>query len=182
MKGLVFVELLRMAEAAAGEELVDEVLDSLALESGGAYSTVGSYGCGELFAIVGALSARLDASQSSLQKQFGHWMFAHFLQNFSAFFADKASAFEMLESVDGEVHLEVRKLYPDAELPRFEAQRLSGQQMDMVYRSSRPLQCFCYGLIEACLAHFGQEGEIAIEDHHPEEGAHVTFHIRLDAA
>ena len=35
MKGVIFVELLRMAEANAGEELVDEVLDSLTLESGG---------------------------------------------------------------------------------------------------------------------------------------------------
>lgn len=36
MKGVIFVELLRMAEANAGEELVDQVLDSLTLESGGA--------------------------------------------------------------------------------------------------------------------------------------------------
>ena len=42
MKGIVFVELLAMAESVSSEEAVDEVLDTLQLESDGAYSTVGN--------------------------------------------------------------------------------------------------------------------------------------------
>lgn len=186
MKGLVFVELLKMAEEATSEELVDEVLDSLDLESGAAYSSVGSYSCGELFAIVGALSARLDAPASDLQKQFGHWMFAHFLQHFGPFFHDKRSAFEMLASIDGEVHVEVRKLYPDAELPRFETEQISDREMKLTYRSARPLQWFCFGLIEACIEHYAVKGEVEVRDCATPEAAggaaHVDFMIRLDAA
>lgn len=182
MKGLIFVELLKMAEEASHEGLVDDVLDRLVLESGGAYSAVGNYRCGELVAIVGGLSDRMNTSASALQKQFGHWMFRHFAENFGQFFSEKHSSFDMLDSIDREVHVEVRKLYPDAELPRFETKRLSQTEMTMTYISARPLQCFCYGLIEACLAHFGETGLITIRDQSQDEATQVVFNISLDAA
>jgi len=182
MKGLIFVELLKMAEKASNEDLVDGVLDGLELESGGAYSAVGSYSCSELVAIVGGLSEKMNAPASALQEQFGHWMLDHFVENFGQFFSEKHSAFDMLESIDQEVHVEVRKLYPDAELPRFETKRLSQTEMTMTYISARPLQSFCHGLIESCLAHYGEAGQITIDDQSHNEATQVVFNISLDAA
>ena len=182
MKGVIFVELLRMAEANAGEGLVDEVLDSLTLESGGAYSAIGSYSCGELFSIVGAFSERLDAPAEDLQKMFGHWMFSYFVENYGEFFTDKKSAFDMLASIENEVHVEVRKLYPDAELPSFETLQTSETEMSMTYKSARPLQSFCHGLIEACLTHYGTPGVISVDDRSDGHPAHVVFLIGLEKA
>lgn len=182
MKGVIFVELLRMAEASAGEELVDEVLDGLTLESGGAYSAIGDYSCGELFSLVGAFSERMAAPADDLQKMFGHWMFDYFFENYGEFFADKNTAFDMLASIEGEVHVEVRKLYPDAELPKFETLQTSETEMVMTYRSARPLQSFCHGLIEACLSHYGKTGTIDVDDRSEGRSAQVVFSIGLDVA
>ncbi|WP_438992392.1 heme NO-binding domain-containing protein [Lentibacter sp.] len=182
MKGVIFVELLRMAEAHAGEALVDEVLDGLTLASGGAYSGIGSYSCGELFSLVEAFSKRLDMPEPDLQKAFGHWMFSHFLENYGEFFADKKTAFDMLASIEGEVHVEVRKLYPDAELPKFETYQVSETEMTMIYKSARPLEFFCLGLIEACLVHYGTAGRITPQQRSGDDGAHMVFSIGLDAA
>ena len=154
MKGMVFTELLAMAEAAVGEDVVDEVLDGLDLESGGAYTAVGSYPCSELFQIVGALSARTGIDAAELQRQFGHWVFKTFERGYPQFFADKAGALEMLDAIEGQVHVEVRKLYPDAELPSFATRYLAHGGLEMHYRSDRPLVAFCHGLVEACVAHF----------------------------
>ncbi len=157
---MVFTELLAMAEQAVGEDVVDEVLDGLDLDSGGAYTAVGSYPCSELFAIVGALSDRTGIDAGELQRQFGHWVFRTFEQGYPQFFADKAGALEMLEAIEGQVHVEVRKLYPDAELPTFATRMLEEGGLEMQYRSDRPLVAFCHGLVEACVAHFDRPMQI----------------------
>lgn len=160
MKGTVFVELLKMAEDAFGEEVVDNVLDKADLENGGAYTTVGNYSCNELVKIVSAFSDHSGIPGDELQRLFGHWMLGHFGDNFPAFFADKTDAFQMLEAIDGEIHVEVRKLYPEVELPRFETHRKAEDHLEMIYSSPRPLAPFCQGLIEATVEYFNETAEI----------------------
>lgn len=157
MKGTVFVELLKMAEDAFGEDVVDNVLDKADLENNGAYTTVGNYSCAELIKIVEAFSEHSGLSTEVLQRKFGHWMMGHFSENYPEFFKGKTSSFDMLEAVDSEIHVEVRKLYPDAELPRFETERKSTSHMEMSYSSPRPLVGFCHGLIEACVDRFDED-------------------------
>jgi Haem-NO-binding len=43
MKGMVFTEFLELVERSWGEELVDELIESCELASGGAYTSVGTY-------------------------------------------------------------------------------------------------------------------------------------------
>ena len=42
MKGMVFVELLHMAEDALGEDAVEDILDRFDIASGGAYGAFGN--------------------------------------------------------------------------------------------------------------------------------------------
>ncbi|NDR56275.1 heme NO-binding domain-containing protein [Aliiruegeria sabulilitoris] len=178
MKGVVFVELLAMAEDAFGEDVVDTVIDKADLAHGGAYTAVGNYPCEELVKIVDAFSAHSGLSPELLQRKFGHWMMGFFGQHYPAFFENKSSSFEMLEAVDQEIHVEVLKLYPDAELPRFETDRTGEGQLEMVYSSPRPLVSFCHGLIEACVERFDETAEIAIETT-PAQNNSTTFRIDI---
>lgn len=182
MKGMVFVELLAMAEGLLGEESVDEVLNTCPLSSGGAYTTVGNYPCGELMAIVQAFSDRSGAPVAQLQRNFGHWMHQRFVEGYPSFFAERADALSMLEAIEDEVHVEVRKLYPDVELPSFESQRLDdGQTLRLTYRSPRPLSDFCHGLVEACVVYFGRPAEIQRRELQSENGMATEFTIRMTA-
>ena len=176
MKGTVFVELIRMAETAFGEDAVDAVLDKADLESGGAYTTVGNYPCSELVKIVEGFSAASGLSTDDLQRQFGHWMLKHFGEKFPATFFEKADSMAMLESIDGEIHVEVRKLYPDAELPRFETERLSDSHLKIIYTSPRPLVAFCHGLIEACVERFGETADI-VREQSPSDRNSTIFQV-----
>ena len=76
------------------------------------------------------------------------------------FFVDKPDALSMLSAIEDEVHVEVRKLYPEAELPRFETERLAEDSLRMTYRSPRPLSDICHGLVEGCVDHFGRPADI----------------------
>lgn len=181
MKGMVFTELLKMAESVMGENAVDEVLDDLDLESGGAYSAIGNYSCAELFTLVTAFGARLDMPLDQLQYQFGEWMFAHFAANYGVFFEGKANAFDMLDAIEDEVHVEVRKLYPNVELPSFQTDRPGAGQFRMIYHSDRPLVDFCHGLISACVAHFGEQASINVT-RRPEDRGYVAEFLLQKAA
>ncbi|MDE1131446.1 MAG: heme NO-binding domain-containing protein [Ascidiaceihabitans sp.] len=178
MKGTVFVELLKMAEDAFGEDVVDSVLDKADLENDGAYTSVGNYSCAELMKVVEAFSEHSGLSPEVLQRKFGNWMHEHFAQNFPEFYKDKDGSFDMLEALDGEIHVEVRKLYPEAELPRFTTNRKSDNHLEMVYSSPRPLVGFCHGLIEACTANFGETAEIERGETEAEDNC-TTFQIKV---
>ena len=52
----------------------------------------------------------------------------------------------------------------------------------MTYKSARPLQSFCHGLIEACLSQYGTPGVISVDDHSDGHPAHVVFLIGLEKA
>jgi hypothetical protein len=178
MKGTVFVELLKMAEDAFGEDVVDMVLDKAELENDGAYTAVGNYSCSELVKVVDAFSEHSGLSTEVLQRKFGHWMHEHFAQNFPEFYKDKGGSFDMLEALDGEIHVEVRKLYPEAELPRFTTHRKSDTHLEMVYSSPRPLVGFCHGLIEACTTKFGETADIERGETEIENNC-TTFQIKV---
>jgi hypothetical protein len=178
MKGVIFVELIKMAEDAFGEETVDDVIDKADLENLGAFTTVGNYPCSELVKIVMAFSQHSGLSPEVLQRKFGHWMMDFFLIHYPNFFADKKTAFGLLEAVDQEIHVEVKKLYPEAELPRCDTDRLGADRLKMVYSSARPLDAFCHGMIEACLTQFKEEGDITRVPHPTQDNA-TTFDITL---
>lgn len=180
MRGTIFVELIKMAEDAFGEDVVDAVLEKTDLENDGAFTTVGNYPCSELIKIVMAFSAHSNISPEVLQRKFGHWMINHFNETFPAFFEGKADSFAMLEAVDSEIHVEVAKLYPDAELPVFATQRLAPDHLIMTYSSPRPLVEFCQGMIEACLERFGQSADIQ-RTAVPSPSNATRFDIRLTA-
>ena len=74
MKGLIFTELLAMADEAVGEDRVDHVISGCPLSGGGAYSAVGNYPSSDLIALVQGFSGETGLSVEALQKAFGHWM------------------------------------------------------------------------------------------------------------
>jgi hypothetical protein len=182
MKGIVFVELLAMAEDSFGETVVDDVIAAAKLPSGGAYTTVGNYPCAELMALVGGFSRHSGIPGAELQRLFGHWMMQSFVRHYPQFFAGRQGSLDMLEAIEGDIHVEVRKLYPDSDLPRFDTSRPAPDRLEMTYSSPRPLADFCQGLIEACVTRFGETAAIARTDA-PQDGLTVArFDIQLERA
>ncbi len=164
MKGIVFVELLKMAEDLLGEDRVDAVIDAADLPSRGAYTSVGNYPCAELTTLVQGFSATSGVDADELQRVFGHWMMKVFATHYPDFFRTNPDALSMLESIESEIHVEVIKLYPESELPRFDVRRTAPDRLEMDYSSPRPLAPFCHGLIEGCLAHYDTTAQITAAD------------------
>lgn len=182
MKGVVFVEFLALADATVGEEAVDRMISRCPLSSNGAYTRVGTYPSSEFGHLIRGFGTEAGASVEQIQRKFGHWLLARFAETYPAFFDAQPDAFAMLESVETEVHAEVRKLYPESELPEFDTERVGPDTLRMTYRSPRRLADFCWGLIEACLAHYGETAEISRTDLSTAELGVAEFLIRRTPA
>ncbi|MCH1589041.1 MAG: heme NO-binding domain-containing protein [Flavobacteriales bacterium] len=174
MKGIVFTEFLEMVEDKFGMDVVNDLLANPALKSGGVYSSVGTYDHMEIVMLVVALSQRTGMEVPVLLRAFGKFLFGTFKRSYPHMFEDSTDAFDFLQRVDQEVHVEVLKLYPDAELPSFETQRLSPNVLQMDYRSDRSMADLAHGLIEACGAYY-EEGFDIEATPQTEDGKHVQF-------
>ena len=73
---------------------------------------------------------------------------------------EKPSLFSFLNSIDQYIHPEVLKLYPDAELPRFDAEIKSDNEMILNYMSSRKMSDLAIGLIKGAANHFKENVDV----------------------
>ncbi|TPE47518.1 hypothetical protein FJM67_14490 [Maribrevibacterium harenarium] len=110
--------------------------------------------------MVVALSKLVDVPVDTLVEAFGKHLFGVLISKYPSLAHGKANTLDMLESIDGAVHTEVRKLYPNAELPEFSTQRISSNELTMVYRSKRPFSRLALGLILGCADHFGEAVDV----------------------
>ncbi len=156
MKGVVFTEYLEMVESAFGPAVADRMITEANTPSAGVFTAVGTYDHTELVAMVVRLSAITATPADALVRAFGEHLFGRFAVLFPRFFVGVTSPFAFLSGLESYIHPEVRKLYPDADLPRFEPVPVSDQRMDLIYRSSRHFADLAEGLIRGCAKHFGQ--------------------------
>jgi hypothetical protein len=176
MKGIVFTELLEMVETKFGYELVDQLLQESDLPSGGNYTSIGTYDHAEMITLVHKLSQHTNTPVPELLRSYGRYMFGAFTRSYRPFVDRADSAFGLLSSVQHYIHVEVRKLYPDAELPHFTIEQPAENHLRMHYISERKLADFAHGLIEGCLAQFGEEANITKTSLTP-DGSQVLFDI-----
>ena len=163
MKGMIFLEFLTMVEKKFGMDMVDDLIDSTNPPSGGAYTNVGSYPMTELVAMVQELSVRLETPVPDLLKAYGHYLFARLVEGHPKIIQGTVDALDFMESIERHIHVEVRKLYPDAHPPKFNVNRIDKDTLEMHYISDRKLQDVAEGLMRGCLEYFKVEASIARE-------------------
>ncbi len=154
MKGIVFREFGELVTARFGEATWDALLTESKVPSGGAYTAVGTFPHEEAVALLMALSAKTGLPPDALLKVFGEHLFGVLSRRYPFAVAGHADLFPFLESLDGVVHVEVRKLYPDAELPSF-VTRWEGDAFVLEYRSQRPFAALAEGLLRGAIVHWG---------------------------
>jgi hypothetical protein len=177
MKGIVFTELMEMAEARYGLEAVEIAIQRANPSSKAAYTSVGNYPHTELVDLVLALAGQVGTPPNQLMISFGHHLFRRFTVLYPQLFTEAKSAWDFLCSVHDYIHVEVKKLYPDAELPVFTHSRQGEDHLELTYSSPRPLANLAQGLIEACLEHFGGGYSLSRKEITP-DGCSARFLIR----
>lgn len=181
MKGVVFTEFLDFVAERYGDDSVDDLITEADLPSGGAYTTVGTYGHSELVTLCNRLSHRTGEPAADLVRAFGTRLSGSFATKYPAFFGRAGSFFDFLESVEAHIHVEVRKLYPDAELPTFTVEDRTATRLVMLYRSPRRMAPLADGLIVGSARHFGVVARVATSPVPGSDGTATRFVVDIDA-
>ena len=181
MKGVVFSEFLEMVEQRYSLAVVDDIVQRAELPSGGVYTSVGTYPATEMVSLLSELSRSTGAPVPDLLRVFGRHLFHRFTEIYPQLMHG-SSTFSFLENVQTVIHTEVKKLYPDAELPTFECAREGDERMTMLYRSPRRLSALAEGLMLGCAEHFGEAIDVSTEDLSAGEGEIVRFTITRSAS
>ena len=176
MKGIVFTEFLDMVENQFGLETVDEIIEASDLPSEGIYTSVGTYEFNEMVALLQSLNKKVNIHVDDLLHSFGHYLFLSLGKAHPEVIQSYTSPIGLLYSIEDHIHVHVKKLYPDAELPTFKILEKTETSISMVYSSSRGLYRLAHGLIEKCFEHFDATSKITFELL-KEDGSEVKFDI-----
>jgi hypothetical protein len=180
MKGIVFTHFFEMVESEFGEEMVESLIDDAETSTNGVYITAGTYPAQDMVNLVSSLSKASKLPPPMLYRHYGNYLFKQLYSGYSFFPPEVLkSAFAFLDSINDYIHVEVRKLYPDAELPHFATHHRDEHKMVLEYTSSRRMSDLAYGLIEGCLKQFGETANIELEPV-TEDGSKVLFTIKLN--
>jgi len=152
---MVFTELLEMVETVFSPEVADRIIERAAVPHGGVYTAVGSYPHEELIRLVVALSVETGIPTDGLVRAFGTHLFHRFTALYPSVFEGKNDLFALLEGLDSDIHVTVRRIYPNATLPRFHVASREPHRLLLAYESPRRMEVLAEGLIEGAIAHFG---------------------------
>jgi hypothetical protein len=159
MKGVVFTEYLEFIEDQFGFDVVDDMIEKAGVS--GVYTQAGNYEFNELFEMVKSLSEITEAPVGALIGAFAKHLFKKLVVIYPKPVQEYSNAFEFISNIDNVVHPEVKKLYPEAELPTFETVSHTNDTLVMKYKSTKPLMDLAQGLMEGCGEHYNEKLDIS---------------------
>ena len=155
MRGVVFTELIEFVEEKLGFEIADKMLSDAKLSHGGIFTQGGNYPFEEMVQLLTALSKLTGKHPNELLEIFGEHLFHVLVKIYSKDIKENQNSLDFIDSVEEYVHVEVKKLYPDAELPTFTTKSKSENKLVIIYQSEKRLDAFAFGLIKSCGNYFG---------------------------
>ena len=176
MKGIVFTEFLELVEDKFGLEVANDIIESSNLPSKGAYTAIGTYEFSEMLSLLKNLSEHTQISIDDLLYTYGLHFFHVLEQSYPQIMDKYEKPIDLLSSIDSYIHVEVRKIYPEAELPKFEVLEKTKKTLTLKYISSRSMYAFALGLIEKTFHHYNSS---AVIEHTKlnKDGSEVKFVI-----
>ena len=179
MKGIIFTEFMGLVENAFSLEVLDRIVEEAEVPSGAVYTAVGPYDHRELVSLVVALSKETGVPVPDLVKTYGQHLLGRFVEHYPQFFEGETSTLDFIEKVEGYIHGEVTKLYPEARTPKLHCERHEPGRMSVTYESCRGLADAAEGLILGTAAHFGEDLALSREDLSEGRGQKVRFGLEL---
>lgn len=178
MKGIVFSTFFEMIEEEFGFDMVDHLIEHSDLGHDGMYVAGGNYPHQEMVQLVGTLHKATQITIPDLLEAFGIFLF-HKLNSIRPDFSKgKKTALDYIASVHHVIHVEVRKLYPNAELPTFNVISLKDRRLVIDYSSPREMETLAIGLMKGCAELYDTTLTISQKDISTPEEHTIRFTIQ----
>ena len=167
MKGVIFNLFEDFVCEGFGDDTYEAILDEADLQTEGPFVGPGLYPDADLLELVGRTIARLGIPLRDALRAFGRFALPRLVASHPDFADSTMTAKEFLVSVDGVIHVEVQKLFPDAITPRLVCEDAGPDRLVMTYRSERGFCHLVEGFLDGVSDHFGTK-----IDYHQSSCAH----------
>jgi len=164
MQGSIFTTFSDMIIEKMGMEQWNELIKQTEPKSQGIYTSGEQYEDSELVNMVVMLSQKTAVSPETLIQAFGQYLFTSLYDNCPTDVSSIKTLREFLKQIDSVIHVEVKRLHPNAYLPKFSYEDGLGSDLIMYYSSKRRLCHASIGLIYGAAEHFNENITIS----HPE--------------
>jgi hypothetical protein len=159
MKGIIFNLLEEVVVAEHGADDWEDMLERAGVD--GVYTAVGSYSDSQFISLLQAMPREQGESPGQLLRWFGVKAIPLLAGRYPVFFEGHTTTRSFLLTLNDIIHPEVRKLYPDADVPVFDFDTPSTPGTLVVgYRSARKLCALAEGFIHGAADHFGERVSI----------------------
>lgn len=150
MKGMIFTEFLEMVEDKFGFDMVDSIIENAKDPNNGAYTAINTYSHTQLVDLVVELHKKTNIPLPDLLSIYGRHLFSKLAENYPTLLEGVTDPFVMLVDIEVLIHTEVRKLYPEANPPKFYGKILDEKTLELNYESHRSMGDVAVGLILGC--------------------------------
>ena len=154
MKGIIFNLLEEFITEGWGEEKYEEILKLCPLHTKQPFVGPGTYPDEDLVAIATSTANKLGISFHQALKSFGKYCFPKLAKKYPDFLTPYNHPKDFLKTVDSIIHVEVKKIFRDAYLPKFIYDDPAQNRLIIEYESKRKLCQFMEGLIEGVSEYF----------------------------
>jgi len=181
MKGIIFNLLEQFCLDHLGEETYDRLVDDLAEMGTDPRLMVGpgTYADEDFHRLVAVVAARLGWEGDDLLRRFGRFALRRLAERYPDFFRPFRHPRDFFRFVGMVHHVEVKKLYQDAEVPRFGCSEKEDGSLVLSYQSERRLCPFVEGLIAGVGEHYGMAIDCSHDQCMARGGAVCEFRLRF---
>lgn len=170
MKGIIFNALEEFVNENFGEGTFDFLVEKSLPDKEDTYVGPGTYSDEELFKIVETAVEVKNLDLEETLKGFGVFLFTILAGKYPQFLEPFDNAKDFIKTVHDIIHVEVRKLFPEAETPSFSFFNESKNTISLRYESKRKLFTLAEGLIEGAGNYYNQKITINRSDTNTDQG------------
>ncbi|MBI2603907.1 MAG: heme NO-binding domain-containing protein [Deltaproteobacteria bacterium] len=154
MKGIIFNIIEEFIGENWGEEKYEEILGLCPLHTKEPFVGPGTYPDSDLISIVEKAAEILEISVPDVLRAAGKFMFPKLVEKFPQFIALHKHPKDFLVTIDSVIHVEVKKLYRDAETPRFQFTSPAPNKLAFDYQSKRKFCALVEGMLDGVAEHY----------------------------
>lgn len=169
MIGILFTKLIEFVEDRFGHMCNDQMIAASMLETKGAYTRGGNYSLEEFTILFEQLSIVTGISTDLLFREYGQYLFSRMIELYP-FVIQHSSILDFIANINTVIHPQIKKIYPEAELPFFHVISFENCSLTIDYVSEKNLYTLAEGLMLGASQYFNQQIDVKyafIEEKHP---------------
>jgi tRNA A-37 threonylcarbamoyl transferase component Bud32 len=160
MHGIVFFLLHRFAENTLGDDGWAQLLDEAGMPNR-SYSPAKIQPDKDLASLVSAASRLTARTVPDLLERFGQYIGPELLSLYPRLINPEWKTLDIVANTEDVVHSVVRADHPGADPPHLRAQRISEDEVQLVYSSPRQMCALAKGMVQGLAQHFDETIEIS---------------------